>query len=63
MPCLICGTKPCDAHHLRIDKQIKGMGLRPGDEHAVPLCRQHHMELHEAGNERLWWALKGVSPL
>lgn len=62
-PCLICGTTPCDAHHLRIDFETKGMGLRPGDDHAVPLCRTHHEDLHRHGNERLYWAMQGVDPM
>jgi hypothetical protein len=29
----------------------------------VPLCRQHHQELHLHGNERAWWADVNVTPL
>ncbi len=60
--CLLCGTTPCDAHHVRTDKRTKGMGLKPGDEKAVPLCRKHHMELHDYGNEELFWAMHGINP-
>jgi hypothetical protein len=42
---------------------LKGMGMKPGDEYAVPLCRAHHRELHDYGNERLWWALQGIDPM
>jgi hypothetical protein len=62
-PCLICGVLTVDAHHLRIDMSLKGMGMKPGDEYAVPLCRTHHRELHDYGNERLWWALQGIDPM
>ena len=61
-PCLICETTPCDAHHLRTDMDTKGMGLKPGDDHTVPLCRKHHMDLHKYGDEKLWWAVQGVNP-
>jgi hypothetical protein len=62
MNCLGCGVFGCDAHHLRVDFDKKGMGLRPGDEWAVPLCRTCHMKLHKFGDERTWWDLKGISP-
>ena len=42
-PCLICGRRPCDAHHLRF-AQPRGLGLKVSDEFAVPLCRGHHRE-------------------
>jgi hypothetical protein len=25
------------------------------DEFIVPLCRGHHRQLHQAGNEEAWW--------
>ena len=25
------------------------------DEFTVPLCRGHHRQLHQAGNELVWW--------
>jgi hypothetical protein len=25
------------------------------DEFTVPLCRTHHRELHQRGDERIWW--------
>jgi hypothetical protein len=25
------------------------------DEFTVPLCRGHHRQLHQAGNEVAWW--------
>jgi len=40
----------------------KGMGLKPGDDKTVPLCRKHHDELHRYGNEGLWWAMHGINP-
>jgi hypothetical protein len=39
------------------------MGLRSGDDYAVPLCATHHRQLHAHGDERTWWALKGVDPM
>lgn len=38
------------------------MGLKSGDEFAVPLCAIHHRSLHAAGDEAVWWALQGVDP-
>lgn len=31
------------------------MGLKVSDEFTVPLCRGHHRQLHQAGNEITWW--------
>ena len=53
-PCLICGRQPSDPHHLRFT-QPRGIGLKVSDEFTVPLCRGHHRQLHQAGNELAWW--------
>jgi hypothetical protein len=54
-PCLVCRRSPCDAHHLKF-AQPRCLGRKVSDEFAVPLCREHHHELHRHGNERAWWA-------
>ena len=46
-PCLVCGRRPSDAHHLRF-MQPRALGRRVSDEFAVPLCRTHHRALHTA---------------
>ena len=53
-PCLICGRQPSDPHHLRF-AQPRALGLKVSDEFTVPLCRGHHRQLHQAGNEVDWW--------
>ena len=53
-PCLVCGRQPCDPHHLRF-AQPRAIGLKVSDEFTVPLCRGHHRQLHQAGNEVAWW--------
>jgi DNA recombination protein Rad52 len=53
-PCLICGRQPSDPHHLRF-AQPRAIGLKVSDEFTVPLCRGHHRQLHQAGDERAWW--------
>jgi hypothetical protein len=40
-PCLVCGRKPSDPHHLRY-MQPRALGRKASDEFAVPLCRAHH---------------------
>ena len=52
--CLVCGRSPADAHHLRFT-QPRAMGLKVSDEFTVPLCRVHHRDLHNSGNEIDWW--------
>lgn len=54
-PCLVCGRRPTQAHHLRF-AQPRAMGKKVSDEWTVPLCLLHHRALHDAGNEEKWWA-------
>ena len=61
-PCLLCGRKPADAHHLRF-VQPRALGRRASDEFAVPLCRAHHRAAHRTGDEKAWWQQAGIDPL
>ncbi len=61
-PCLVCSRQPCDAHHLRF-AQPRATGMKVSDEFTVPLCRGHHRQLHEAGNEIAWWEDLGINAL
>jgi hypothetical protein len=54
-PCLVCQRSPCDAHHLKF-AQPRSLGRKVSDEFTVPLCRDHHHQLHRHGNEMAWWA-------
>ena len=49
-PCLVCGGRPADAHHLRF-AQLPALGRKVSDEFTVPLCRRHHREVRRCGNE------------
>jgi hypothetical protein len=60
-PCLICGRRPADAHHLRF-AQHRALGRKVSDEFTVPLCRGHHREAHRCGDEAAWWKNAGVDP-
>ncbi len=61
-PCLVCRQLPSDAHHLRF-AQPRALGLKVSDEFTVPLCRDHHQQLHNAGNEVSWWHDLSIKPL
>jgi hypothetical protein len=61
-PCLVCGRKPSDPHHLRY-MQPRALGRKASDEFAVPLCRMHHRAAHRAGDERGWWQASGIDPI
>ena len=61
-PCLICGRRPSDAHHLRF-MQSRALGRKVSDEFTVPLCRAHHREVHRCGNEAAWWSSAGIDPI
>jgi hypothetical protein len=61
-PCLICGRKPSDPHHLRY-LQPRALGRKASDEFVVPLCRIHHRLVHRVGNEAAWWQDAGIDPI
>lgn len=68
LPCLVCtATPPTQAAHIRYadaswDKRACGIGEKPDDRWAVPLCTDHHREQH-AGNERSFWQMQLIDPL
>lgn len=59
--CLICHRNRAQAHHLKFI-QPNALGLKPSDEFTVPLCSKHHRELHQSGDERLWWITQKIDP-
>jgi hypothetical protein len=61
-PCLLCGRKPSDAHHIRF-MQPRALGRKTSDEFAVPLCRSHHRAVHRAGDEKAWWKHASIDPI
>jgi Rad52/22 family double-strand break repair protein len=60
--CLVCGRQPSDPHHLRF-AQPRAIGLKVSDEFTVPLCRGHHRQLHQAGNEIAWWKALNIDAM
>jgi hypothetical protein len=61
-PCLVCGRRPSDPHHLRF-AQFRALARKVSDEFTVPLCRAHHREIHRCGNESGWWGRTGIDPI
>ncbi len=67
LPCLVTGTRPAEAAHIRYAdpryfKRAVGGAEKPDDKWCVPLspaehCRQHSM------NERDYWRSVGIDPL
>jgi hypothetical protein len=60
-PCLICGRRPSDPHHLRF-AQARALGRKVSDEFTVPVCRTHHREIHRCSGEGSWWQNAGIDP-
>ena len=60
-PCLVCGRRPADAHHLRF-AQSPTLGRKVSDEFTVPLCRGHHREVHRCVDEAAWWNKTSIDP-
>ncbi len=61
-PCVVCGRRPADAHHLRF-AQPRALSMKVSDEFTVPVCRLHHRELHNHGDEEKWWEGVNINPL
>jgi ERF superfamily protein len=61
-PCLVCGRTPADPHHLRF-AQPRALSRKVSDEFTVPVCRLHHRELHDHGDEKMWWKGININPL
>jgi hypothetical protein len=61
-PCLVCGRRPSDPHHLRF-AQSRALSSKVSDQFTVPLCRGHHRELHWCGDEAAWWGRQGIDAL
>lgn len=49
--CLVCGKRSC-AHHEKLKQG--GMGIKPPDNQAVPLCVEHHSEQENIGSLAFW---------
>jgi hypothetical protein len=60
-PCLVCGRSPADAHHLRFSEP-RALGRKVSDEFTVPLCRAHHRQAHNRGDEKAWWQEVMIDP-
>jgi hypothetical protein len=61
-PCLVCARTPSDPHHLRF-AQPRALGRKTSDEFVVPLCRTHHRQNHQVGDEPAWWSAAAIDPL
>ncbi|MGE0278429.1 MAG: hypothetical protein AB7R40_23785 [Nitrospiraceae bacterium] len=68
LPCLCCGNNiETEAAHVRysermVCKRPTGMGEKPDDAFAVPLCGRCHRDQHGM-NEREFWRMQGIDPI
>lgn len=70
LPCLKCGMEPSEAAHVRFASaafgKASGLGRKPPDSAAVPLCACCHRldrNSQHNRNERMFWAEVGLNPL
>jgi hypothetical protein len=62
LPCVACGkAAPSEAAHVRTGTD-GGVGIKPGDRYAVPLCTACHVKQHRIGELTFWSALR-IDPL
>jgi hypothetical protein len=60
LPCAVCGSyKDVEAAHYRSadrrwGKPSTGMGEKPHDRWALPLCAEHHRLQHSTNEEEFW---------
>ena len=58
LSCVACGkAAPSEAAHVRIGTD-SGVGMKPGDRYAVPLCTTCHAKQHRIGELTFWSALR-----
>ncbi|MCL1485144.1 MAG: putative HNHc nuclease [Marinobacter sp.] len=62
-PCVICQRPADDPHHI-IGAGLSGMGMTAPDLLAMPVCREHHNEIHESPD--LWarqfeWVVRTIA--
>lgn len=50
-PCVICGRQ-AEPHHVKGVGGLSGAGLKAPDWATMPLCHDHHMEMHR--DSTLW---------
>lgn len=67
LPCLVTGTRPVEAAHVRYGdplyhKRPAGGGERPDDKWAVPLSPAEHRKQHDM-HEQDYWRQVGIDPL
>jgi len=61
LPCIACGREgETEAAHIRVGTD-GGMGVKPHDKFAVPLCRACHRQQHQVGEVTFWSGL-GIDP-
>src|SRR6516164_1725772 len=62
LPCVACGrAAPSEPAHVRTGSD-GGVGMKPGDRYAVPLCTACHAKQHRIGELSFWSALR-IDPL
>lgn len=65
LPCVVCGCAQCtEAAHIRFSLSHDGptgIGRRPDDRWALPLCGDCHRRQH-SGGERAFWRLVELDP-
>jgi hypothetical protein len=58
LSCVACGkAAPSEPAHLRTGTD-GGVGMKPGDRYAVPLCAACHAKQHRVGELTFWSALR-----
>jgi hypothetical protein len=63
LPCLVCGRSSDDPHHLMRTGEVvngKAMSRTSADKWALPVCRDHHDQAHDAGDDEAWFAAQGI---
>ncbi len=66
LPCIVCGTFPCEAAHVRMNNpetgKFQALGQKPPDSCTVPLCARHHRESagaqHVVGERQFWQRMR-----
>ena len=58
-PCYACGVEDGTIVPAHIRHGFFGIGAKPGDDLALPLCGKCHAKQHHIGEAVFWWAVYG----
>lgn len=64
LDCVVCHRPADDPHHITGVGNLSGMGMKPPDVYAIPVCRECHTHIHntpEIWHEQWQWVARTLA--